>query len=85
MKKNKNKETDSGISAEILGNIILLGAILLAYVVYTLVFRNQPKEKPHVSEQSAEQSVSGCNGDCGCCKCKDDPRGETYEEPLWEY
>lgn len=83
MKKNK-KTQSSGISDEALGNIILLGAILLAYVVYTLVFGNQPKEKPHVNEQPVEQSVR-CSGDCGCCKCKDNPQGETYEEPLWEY
>lgn len=81
----KNKETRSDISAETLGNIILLGAVLLAYAVYMLFFGKQPKEKPHVNEQPVEQRVSGCNGDCGCCRCKDGPQGGTYEEPLWEY
>lgn len=50
-----------------------------------LFFGKQPKEKPHVNEQPVEQQVSKRNGDCGCCKCKDDPQGGTYEEPLWEY
>lgn len=80
----KNKKARSSVSAETLGNLILLGAILLAYVVYLLFFGKQPKEKPHVNEQPVEQSVK-CSGDCGCCRCKDNPQSETYEEPLWEY
>lgn len=81
----KNKKTHSAVSSETVANLILLGAVLFAYVVYLLFFGRQPKEKPHINERPAEQHVSKCNGDCGCCKCKDDPRGETYEEPLWEY
>lgn len=80
----KSKKTGSDISSETLANLILLGAILLAYGVYMLFFGRQPKEKPHVNGQPAEQSVR-CSGDCGCCRCKDDPQGDTYEEPLWEY
>ena len=80
----KRKETRSGISADTLANLILLGAVLLAYGVYLMFFGRQPKEKPHVNGQPAERQVSKCDGDCGCCKCKDDPRGDTYEEPLWE-
>ena len=81
----KNKNTRSSVSEELVANLILLGAILLAYVVYLLFFGKQPKEKPHVNEQPVEQSVSKCNGDCGCCRCKDNPQSETYEELLWEY
>ena len=81
----KSKKTGSGISAETAVNIMLLGAVLVAYGVYLLFVGRQPKEKPHVNGQPAEQCVSKCNGDCGCCKCKDDPQGDTYEEPFWEY
>lgn len=81
----KSKKTRSGISAETLADIIVIGAILLSYAVYLLFFGRQPKEKPRVNGQPAEQRVPKCDGDCGCCKCKDDPQGGTYEEPLWEY
>ena len=34
----KNKKTRSAVSSETVANLILLGAVLLAYVVYVLFF-----------------------------------------------
>lgn len=67
--------------------ILAIGISVLGYAVYSCLFEFISAERgiKRPSEPESPESKTECvRRRPDDCRCKD-PRGDTYEEPLWEY